>query len=829
MTHQTPKIIASLFICLVTLLQAQAIDIENDTLVLDGQANYSSEFFRDRVLHNSMGSFLDNYSDYVVFQTTTHGDFHTPDQTVISVQGSSYRWNKYYLDGFRIDNRIQPGSYLYEQDMYQHSLNLNTNSSAFYFTKDKKVENGLLVRYNKGGLGGISAGSEWLFHLESATALETVIKPVNYRRHITGQGTLALDYNIKHQGKDFAQHLYLDWGERQLVDVDYTTENSDFYEEYNKAELSGELPTLSLELFDNLHYAIAYSYRDRLNHEFYYSKNETGTQQKLSASIYGKRQRKDKQLTTGLTLANNNIEHNTPNFNRNHMDIFGESLDPFYADANTTELSHSFAFEQKITSNLNFTVENYNSVIISNPTQSLSQNGLYFESQVSPLDDSWKTEDDPYYTSLYVYNNKSNAFSSGLLENSAGFNYHKAVSDKLTTEAELYGTFDGMLIKNKSITRLNWEGQIRLLWTPNAHFSTALNLGRQRINFHYDMVKYLSDDYLNQTINYWDDNNADKQVQQGEQDNYFMSRGGNYRSLEKGIKQPIYYYMQWPIIINVNKKNKFTITTSYKKYYHLWNTEFKDDVNSYGQFEQDGNQSIFFFDKGQAPEYVMNSRMPELMSVDQKNPFLTNTPFAITNIFKYSYTSEKVFLSVSWVSQFMMNVSNLGNSPQENNMEVYSDLMANPNTQIKSLGRPQQDRGYLARLLWGYKFNPKFKASFLLKFIDGQPFSKYDTRLSKDTEGNTQIATWRYLPNSTAPLYDDWGNREDFGINTELRLAYTFTIKETDVEVNFAGYNLYDFGYEIISTGFDLPSERNRNSIEVCAPRGMMITTKWAF
>ncbi len=823
----TPIRLLLAFVLYPLLLAAQQnITIEEDSLMLRGQTNYSSDFFRDRLLHNSMESFLDNYNDFLIYQTTTHGDFNAPDQTVISIQGNSYRWNKYYLDGFRMDNRIRPGSYLYSQDLYSNSFSIDTYNSAFHFTKDKSINNAALLRYNVGDIGGISPGTEWFFNLFHPTALQTVFKPINYRRNVKGQGVMMLDYNLEHKKQQLPQHLYIDFGQRELVAFDYTAENSPFYENYFKSELSGALATRENGYFTSLNYAMAFAFRDQFNHEFYYGENETSKDHKYSSSIYGSKLGRDYQLTTGVTFALHSTKHNDLNFSRNHMDIDGESLSPYAPDANTSEISHALNYKKILSDRLELKLETYNSLITSKPITEHYSNTVYYESLVSPIDQSWHQEDDPFYTSLYIYDWTSRAFTTGLLENSIGLSYEKDLTKTLKFQSHINGTLDGIILNDKSIIRANWEADLFLNWKPNPHFSTSINAGRKRVAFHYDMAKYLSDDYMDRDIYFWQDDNKDKIFQEDERSDYLTSTGGSYRSMSDNLRQPAYLFVDWPLIVTVAKKHTFTLVTTYKKFYTQWQTVYAQSPDNYGYYENTQGIEAFFLNPGQDINYLINSEKPQGLQLDQPAEILTNTPFSFTNVMKYSYNGEKAFFSLSWVSQFMMNVTNLGNSPQENNIEMYSDISANPNTHINQAGRPQQDRGYVARLLYAYKFNEHWKSSFLFKFVDGQPFSKYKTKLSTDDKGNTQIATWRGMPNSTSPLYEEWGDREDMGFNTELRISYTAHLEHASIEFNVSGYNLIDFGYELISTGYDLPTEYRRRSIAINAPRGLMFTTK---
>ncbi len=837
MRHKIHRFFTIILCAFPALIYAQQqennIICEEDSLMMRGQNNYSSGFFRDRVLHNMFESFIDNYNDFMIYQTTTHGDFNVPDQTVTSLQGNSYRWNKYYMNNFRIDDQVQPGSYLYNQDLYSTSFNIDLYSSAFEFTSDKHIGNSVLMRYNVGGIGGVTPATVKFYNHFHNTALQAYFHHDDMednRRHVKGEGVVMLDYNIKHKDQTLHQHLYLDFGERELINFDYAAHLTPFYESYVKAELTGDLPTNNDGFFNALKYATAYSFRDKMNNEFYYGENETAVSNKYSASVYGNKFGNDYALTTGLTFVLHSIKHNDINFNRNHMDIDGESFEPFSPDANTFEFSHNLNFHKELAPHFTLNAETYNSLIYNSPTTNHFTNNIYFKSLVDPTDDSDREEDDPFYTSLYHYEWESKTFATGLLENTVGFSYEKELTKSLTWQSSVNATFDGMLIKDKSIVRPNWEGDIFLNWHPSKFFAIGLNVSRKRVPFHYDMAKYLSNDYMNRDIYFWNDQNKDQAYQDGEKGGFFQSTGGEFRRLDDNIRQPSYFIIDLPIIVKLSEKHVFTVETSYRKYGNQWQTEFEGNAEDYGYYVNtpnlDGYVDAYLFNEGQNVNYVINSHKPEAMQVGQDHAFFSNRPFAFVNICKYSYNGEKAFFSASWVSQLMINATNLGNSPQENNVEFYSDLGANPNTHINQMGRPQQDRGYIARFLYGYKFNEHWKGSFLFKFVDGQPFSRYNTELVTDANGNSQIATWRYEPNSISPLYDNWGKREHMGFNSELRIAYTAFIKNARVEFKVASYNLIDFAYQITANSFNVPTDSEHSSIEICAPRGLMFSTK---
>lgn len=814
----------------VSAQEQQPIVVEHDSLLLQGKADYSSDFFDTHLLHNTLGSFMNNYVDFVTFQTQAVGDFNTPDQHVIAVQGNSYRWTKYYLDNFRIDSRVTPGDALYNIDMYRHSLSFDVYNGTLKFTPNAQVDDAVSLRYNKGYVGGETPGTE-VFYMIHSTVLEKVFQPIDYRKHITGAGTFSLDYTVDTKREALQQHLYVDFGQRELVALDYNALATPYYDNYMKVELIGELPRLENAFFDDLNYAFAFSQNDQLFHQFYYNENETGEGQRTSVSLFGSKAFADSELTTGLTYSRSSEQHNDLDFSRNMCDMDGESLSPYYIDASYSEFSHAFNYEKRFTDQLSLKADAYNSFVHTNAADRQAQNALYYESRVAPNSLAFLDEDTSFYQSLYDYQWRADDFNTLLMENSVGLDYPTQLLPSLSAKVALDLTFDGLVLRNKHMLTPNWEADLFLTWQPSSSFSLGLNVARKRVAYHFDMARYISDDYMNADIYYWDDANNDKVYQASERSDYFTSTGGQYHTLADDLKQPSYFILDIPLVVKVGERHTFSMVSTYKKYNNMWQTTYDKSADKYGHFETTRGEDIFYLNGGEAVQYVINSDPHPSMQMGQDNAFLTNSPFWMSNIIKYKYNSPKVFFSLSWVSQASVCPSVEGNSPKENNVELLSEADANPNSSIRQLGRPQQDRGYVAHLLYGYRFSPNFNMSFMLKFIDGQPFSRQTPYMYTDAStGNSQFVSTNYSHKGDTPYHDNFGFREDFIVNSELRAAYTFHLQNTAIELNASSYNLIDVVGEINSAGFYLPTnERTRNSVELQMPRGVMFTAKVGF
>ena len=80
------------------------------------------------------------------------------------------------------------------------------------------------------------------------------------------------------------------------------------------------------------------------------------------------------------------------------------------------------------------------------------------------------------------------------------------------------------------------------------------------------------------------------------------------------------------------------------------------------------------------------------------------------------------FLSLTAIEA--KSTTNPGNSEWENDDGVVGTLYDNPNTLINSKGNPRWDRGYTGRLGLTYKAPFGFVLSCIIKYYDGQPFTR---------------------------------------------------------------------------------------------------------
>ncbi|GHT16064.1 hypothetical protein AGMMS4956_17520 [Bacteroidia bacterium] len=816
-------------------------DVKDSIDNWSGFPNYGNEyrsaaFFGERYLHNNWTHYLDNLNDFVCFEQETTGSFDLPDAQVFSIGGNSFRSNKYYVDGFRLNSRFASGSTFYRPDLSLQGMTVNYYRSAIEFTSER-MENSAAVSYNIGGIGGISPGTADLIHLFHRTASDAVYKdsplsPITHRNRMKGSGTLTVNYAVPAGEQQYAQHLYADFGTRLVSNFGEKGITELYPEDFLKVQLSGELPLTLAGLFDRTAYIAGITQRDNLYNEFYFGKDETARHNMYSVSFYGTKKTDKTNYTSGFTLAVNNTRHQNINYSRNLIDQDGEGFEPYYPDAAITEFSHALNYERTLTPHLKFKFESYNSLIYSSPHQRDFYNPAYAQ-----MIDSTPQ-------SLYVYEWHTAPFASGLLDNVAGIQWHSQPASWLDLRADVDVTLDAMLIADKSMLRPNWQAQAGVFVHPTQWFAMEINLSKKRVEFNFDDIRYFSNDYLHGEVYYW--KNAETlEFSEDQKSDLLYTTGGKYHSAAGGLRQTSYFVFDLPLYFSFGK-HEISILNSYRKYYNNWITRFDKPAEEYGRYEDNVSlvysgeeihrDNIFIYDGGKPINYVVDYYTEaDFPGEGVSNNFENSTPYYASNTIKYQYTSAKFMFSLAWQSYMMSGISTLGNGPLHNNLGVYSETSANPNIRYKNVGRLNQDKAYVARMQLSYRPITRLAFTLIGKFKDGQPFTHFATRLATDGNDNTQLLIVNGSTKGINPYDDDFGVRDDGFFNFDFITSFTGKIGNHTYQLQAMVYNLYDFGTELTEYTFAPPARTEgaypggRFSLSMCIPRGLMITAKVNF
>ena len=799
-----------------------SVILHAEAFPFNGVDSVKSDFFRDWYLTTDLSHYLDNYSDYVIYEAETTGEWQLGDQMIFSISGNSYRQNKYMVNGMRVDSRFQVGSTLFHVDLRRMNYALDYHKGIMNFRDDSLQKQNISLTGNVGNLGGISPGTNALINLFHSSGAERTMddRPLEMRNHVIGAGTGAFTFAIPAYGKRFYQHAYVNYGWRTQTAFDHTGISGMYATPYFTAQLDGELPLKNNQVLDHLRYYLVGKGRGDLYSEFLYNHNEVADYQGYTAAVYGEKNFDNAgKLVLGLNWGLSNVKHDSLNFSRNLLDHDGEAFDPWYSDGNTNEINLSVQYDQPLLPWLRVHAEGYNSFIHFKPTTSTWSNDVYVQSIA-----------DKTPTALYTYHWNSSSFGSGLLENEALLIAEKQLTDKLYMQAQLGISLDGILLENKSVISPNWLARLSFNWRPTSWLQLGLNLSHNRMNYTLDEVKYLSNNYLNSEIRYADGT-------------LLATTGGKYHTIDKKLwmHQPSYAVLDIPIQFTLDKKSRhhFSLLSSIRKYYNMWFTGYTDGLDA-NMFEKDG---LYYWREGEK-QYTVGVQPKDLMS----GTFGGRTPYYMSNVAKYSYTGKKWLVTLSWQSYLMSGLSTLGNGPLHNNIGVLAESSANPNVyRVAREGnelyqgncRLNQDKSFILRLQVTYNPCKYFSVSLNGKFKDGQPFSNF---IAEPYTNGThhQVAIWNDDAKGINMANQFFGKREDAFFNFDLRMTGRWWIKDIPFELDVTCYNIYDFGTALTEYTFDkydYPTypywtidrgmesmHESRTSMSLCIPRGLLMT-----
>jgi hypothetical protein len=202
-------------------------------------------------------------------------------------------------------------------------------------------------------------------------------------------------------------------------------------------------------------------------------------------------------------------------------------------------------------------------------------------------------------------------------------------------------------------------------------------------------------------------------------------------------------------------------------------------------------------------------RWYEVIPAPKTGTGIWDTPVFVSNVVKYTYNGKNVFFSFSWQSYCVSGTSALGNGIQTEDIQVLSESLAHPNNVlvndnmrqtdagIRSLGRLNQDRAYIARLQLGANIGKNWQLSLSGRFRVGIPFRHYRLCVDTDAEGRQQALIWNANSRGINVVDGNFGERTDSFFNFDLRLKYRGDIKGVPFSVQAVCYNIWDFATEL--------------------------------
>ena len=755
---------------------------------MTGIDSIQATWFKEWYHRNDLVFYLEAQNDHTIVETHTTGQWWLPERLTFAIDGLPYTANRYYIDGFRVDDRFQPGNSVYVPNMLQYDLQIDIHTGKMMFSTNSTAGDYVTATYNFGqvGNGAPAAGTEAIINLFHRSAVQSAdtYKHITARRHQTGAGTIDAAYTFHDkEGNNYRQHIYAAYGQRLITrenERGLILENPFYSAYYYKVQADGYLPMKPNKVFERLGYRLNFSGRADGGSEYLYNYNEIYDHKNYSASIYAQRS----HLTTGLTWSTNIIKHKDLEFSKNILDQDGESFAPWCPDGSFHELNLAVNYEQPLLPWLKIKIDSYNSLIYFNPEREQWTNTVYLQSPVM---------DTPKFLFTHLWECK--AFTGGIIENAVGLTAHYPICKQLDINGHLDVTLDGILLHKKSKVSPNWQAGVNFDLHPCSWFEMGLTVSHERIAYNTDYLRFFSNDYLN----------------------------GKHHHYAKGLHQTSYLEVNLPIRFIFGKgRHEIVLQNSYKKFFNVWYTRYQSAIDENGSYcEQDGMH--IFYENENIKEY----------EVGYTEPFgtngLLNTPYFFSQLTRYTYTGKKVTVSLSWQSMQAAGYTGLGNGANSNTIGILTESTANPNTtniinnqtgKYPGVSRMDLDKGFVARFYLGYNICQWVQAGLTFKWTDGKPFTAY-----RYYEKDDQVAILPLNSRGTNPTDGNFGTRHGAVFHCNLHLQGRWHVKDLGMCLNIECYNVWDFCHDLCEMAFvqDIPYA-SRASMILTVPTGILAT-----
>lgn len=427
-------------------------------------------------------------------------------------------------------------------------------------------------------------------------------------------------------------------------------------------------------------------------------------------------------------------------------------------------------------------------------------------------------------------------YNTPLTHQEAGTNFHFFLQDTLTF-SNLFSIYIGAHLSSlnawvpnstqeqNKIKWLNISPRLGLIIPLSKAKTSVLKLSYARY-FNTLPLKYLSygnQNALGSLIYEWDDSNHDQMFQENEQGKLLRREGPFYSSIDPNIQRP---YTDEAVIsyrLNFKPKWHFSLSGFYRVYRSFINT-FNKGV-PFSEYEP-----VYIIDPGD--DMVPFTYDDLIFTVfDQKQESLGKDFYLLSNTEADTRAAYYYGLDINFLKRFCDNFSlffsftainvvgttNPGNSVLENDIGVIGTLFNNPNAMINTEGRPCFDRGYTARLGFWYHAPFDFLVSGIVKYYDGQPFSRKII-----IEGFNQGPFYIQAHPSGVSRYE-------FNSTMDLRLEKRFHIGSSCLRFMVDGFNILNLAQATQENEWTGPEYPLRYATEIQSPRVFRLGISYEF
>lgn len=380
-------------------------------------------------------------------------------------------------------------------------------------------------------------------------------------------------------------------------------------------------------------------------------------------------------------------------------------------------------------------------------------------------------------------------------------------------------------LEDNGIQWINISPRLGMIIPLSATKQSVLKISFSRYYFRLPLnyLTYGNPGALGGLVYAWNDRNNDSQFQEDETGLLLRREGPLYARIDPGLKRP--YTDEYAIIFTSafgsdwhfslggfyrgtrNLVRTLNIGVPFSAYDPKYILDLGDDDIRYTEDDQ------IFTVYEQRNETLGQDFF--LLTNHAEDPRISHYFGADLNLIKRFTSGFAFFLSMTATQA--EGTTNPGNSEWENDDGVLGALYDNPNTLINAKGRVRFDRAYTIRLGLNYMAPFGINLGCLIKYYDGQPFSR------KIIVGEMSQGPFYIQAHSRGAV------RYEFNLTVDLRVEKSFSIGTSRLRFMIDGFNMLNSGLATEENPWTGPDFKLRNAIEIQSPRVFRLGLAYEF
>ena len=740
----------------------------------------TDEFAIDSFLHEipsarSYGALLENVVQPAIYSIEESAGFSDVDPDKVSIYGDSVLWTQWYLDEFDLTDPFFSGSaaltvpfgFVSRLSMpYREAPTVLRGGGVRWHSAP--IEEGTTIIGTSGLLG--STGDVWpgavpiMNSISGLHIRDRLTPPPSERRHEPWAYRLHV---LDHASDEDARYRYaveVKQGLRRFLSFDPVRGSLDrtFDEDYVLASGAVRVEPRSGDY--SLYLLGEYTERDHLFAELYHGLDETAAY-RAGTAFAGLRLG---DLSVGLTLKHYHLAHRDIGFVREILDPDGEALSPFVSDGDYVGVNADVLYTAG-----DVYVSFNQRVLVHDPAHRAWSNPVTFGGAAYGRLD-WTAA-----PSMQTIGHYALGLSESLQLDSLRVVYNgwfQAAYAVNATGANSLVFFDG-------------GAKVQANWAAHEWVDLTMSLGKTPVPITSELARLLDPDALAGARTIGDGRLID-------------TTGGGATSVASAMGQSNIYSLGLGGRFHPFEDWQVNLQAIGKLYHNTYRLDFEGGVMANGYFRDD----IYFLGDGPKRYRLHNSG--------------GDLPVYVGGHIQLLGTDDETYVVSMTFSHFnAIGVSPFGNGVTANDIGIVDWSTANPNSARHGLANLDNDRGYTFSFLFGGQLIDRLWAFLTFAHRDGHPFAFYE-----HFEHDQQVATayrtprgspWVYGPKRTGP-------REDFQLNVDAEVHYTFEVGGLSWRAGLLVSNLFDFGNELAEN----MQGSDRSGLEAEIPRSVMLSVE---